>query len=424
MDYQFQNTKRNKIPELLVPVGNLNTLEYAISYGADAVYLGGKRFNLRSLGSNFTVDELKKASEYAHNKNVKIYLTLNSIVFESEIDELKKYLNEIKEIDFDGFIISDPGIINLINNYFKNPRIHISTQTNITNHLAVDFYSKIGASRVNIAREVKYKDLKDIIKKSKIEIEVFVHGALCISYSGRCMLSKYMSGRDANKGECAHSCRWKYYLLEEQRPNIFYNIIQESDGTYIYNSRDLCLISKLDLLVQAGVSALKIEGRMKTESYISQTVWAYRKALDYIYEDKFTDENKIFLLNELNKCSHRNYTLGYMFLDDLNELEDNEGVKVCQDYKFIGVCREKIDNFKIPLILVKNHFNKGEVIEILEPHKMPREVIINEIKIVKNNLEFSSDEANPNDTVILKDIGNIDRYAILRKKVSNNGELL
>ncbi len=424
MAYQFQDIKRNKIPELLVPVGNLNTLEYAIAYGADAVYLGGKKFNLRSLGSNFTVEELKKASEYAHNKNVKIYLTLNSIIFESELEELKKYLNEIKEIDFDGFIISDPGIISLINNYFKNPRIHISTQTNITNHLAVDFYSKIGASRVNIAREVKYKDLKDVIKNSKIEIEVFVHGALCISYSGRCMLSKYMSGRDANKGECAHSCRWKYYLLEEQRPNIFYNITQESDGTYIYNSRDLCLISKLDLLVQAGVSALKIEGRMKTESYISQTVWAYRKALDYIYEDKFTDENKIFLLNELNKCSHRDYTLGYMFLNDLNELEDNEGVKVCQNYKFIGVCKEKIGNFKIPLILVKNHFNKGEVIEILEPHKMPREVTINEIKIIKNNLEFSSDEANPNDTVILKDIGNIDRYAILRKKVSNNGELL
>lgn len=424
MAYQFQDIKRNKIPELLVPVGNLNTLEYAIAYGADAVYLGGKKFNLRSLGSNFTVEELKKASEYAHNKNVKIYLTLNSIIFESELEELKKYLNEIKEIDFDGFIISDPGIISLISNYFKNPRIHISTQTNITNHLAVDFYSKIGASRVNIAREVKYKDLKDVIKNSKIEIEVFVHGALCISYSGRCMLSKYMSGRDANKGECAHSCRWKYYLLEEQRPNIFYNITQESDGTYIYNSRDLCLISKLDLLVQAGVSALKIEGRMKTESYISQTVWAYRKALDYIYEDKFTDENKIFLLNELNKCSHRDYTLGYMFLNDLNELEDNEGVKVCQNYKFIGVCKEKIGNFKIPLILVKNHFNKGEVIEILEPHKMPREVTINEIKIIKNNLEFSSDEANPNDTVILKDIGNIDRYAILRKKVSNNGELL
>ena len=163
---------------------------------------------------------------------------------------------------------------------------------------------------------------------------------------------------------------------------------------------------------------------MKTESYIGQTVWAYRKALDYIYEDKFTDENKLLLLNELNKCSHRDYTLGYMFLDDLNELEDNEGVKVCQDYKFIGVCREKIDNFKIPLILVKNHFNRGEVIEILEPHKMPREITVNEIKIVKNNLEFFSDEANPNDTVILKDIGNIDRYAILRKKVSNNEKLL
>ena len=409
--------KNKKIPELLVPAGNMKTLKYAVAYGADAVYLGGKLFNLRSFGDNFSIPELEEAIFYCHSKNVKVYITLNSVIFESEIQIFKDYLEEIKHMDFDGFIISDPAAMKLINCYFKNPRIHISTQVNITNSLGVNMYKELGAKRVNIAREVKFSDLVNIIKNTSLEIEIFVHGALCISHSGRCMLSKYMAGRDANKGECAHSCRWKYYLLEEERPNMFFNIVQENKGTFIYNSRDLCLLGKLDLLADAGVCAIKIEGRMKTESYIAQTVWAYKKALEYISEGSFDDKKKDILIKELNKCSHRNYTEGFMFASSHTELEDNEGVGYIKDYMFIGLYNGYNEKYDLPVILVKNQFKSGEVVEILEPGcQMPRVQKINEIIIIKNNNEFSCDTANPNDTVILKDIGKVDQYSILRIK--------
>ncbi|MCL5073979.1 MAG: U32 family peptidase [Actinobacteria bacterium] len=397
----------------------MKTLKYAVEYGADAVYIGGKKFNLRSLGDNFSVSELEEAVAYCHSKNVKVYITLNSVIFESEIHELKDYLKEIKHIDFDGFISSDPAAINLIKVFFNNPNIHISTQVNVTNSMGVNLYKELGAKRVNIAREIKFNDLKEILKNADIEIEVFVHGALCISYSGRCMLSKYMTGRDANKGKCAHSCRWKYYLLEEERPNLFFNIVQDKKGTFIYNSRDLCLMSKLDLLVKAGVTAFKIEGRMKTESYIAQTVWSYRKAIDYIRNDEFDEEKKSFLLNELNKCTHRNYTTGFMFLDDYKDLEDNEGVGYIKNYRFAGLCNGKSEKYGLPVVLVKNQFKTGEDIEILEPGKMPYIVKIKEIIIIKNDSDFISDTANPNDIVVLKDIGNMNPYAILRIKENN-----
>ncbi|MDD5658607.1 MAG: U32 family peptidase [Actinomycetota bacterium] len=405
-----------KVPELLVPAGNIKTLRYAVEYGADAVYIGGKKFNLRSLADNFTVAELEEAVNYCHERNVKTYITLNSILFENEINGLKKYLSQISHIEFDGFIISDMAVMNLIKTYFKNPKIHISTQANITNSIGANVYNKLGAKRVNIAREVKFNDLKEIIKNTDAEVEVFIHGALCISYSGRCMLSKYMTGRDANKGRCAHSCRWKYYLLEEERPNLFFNIVQNENGTFIYNSRDLCLMPKLDMLAGAGVSAFKIEGRAKTESYIAQTVWAYRKALDYIENNEFSDEKKSFLMSELNKCTHRDYTVGFMFLDGYDDLENNEAVSYKKDYRFVGLYNDQSKKYGLPLILVKNQFKKGEIIEILEPKKMPYEVRINEIVISKNDCDYMADTANPNDIVMIKDIGEINPYAILRIK--------
>jgi putative protease len=278
-------------------------------------------------------------------------------------------------------------------------------------------YKDLGAKRINIAREVRYADLVEIIKKTDIEIEVFVHGALCISYSGRCMLSKYMTGRDANKGECAHSCRWKYFLLEEERPNMFFNIIQDNAGTYIYNSRDLCLLGNLDLLVNAGVSAFKIEGRMKTESYISQTVWAYRKALEYIENGNFDEENKNMLLKELNKCSHRNYTKGFMFSKDSRELEDNEGVGYVKDFRFAGLYGGFSEIYRQAIILVKNQFKAGETIEILEPGcKAPKTKKIEVMTVLKNNVAFASEVANPNDNVIISGIGDISPFSILRIK--------
>lgn len=421
MEFRSQSLKKtNRLPELLVPAGNLTTLKYALEFGADAVYIGGKKFNLRSYGSNFDHDDLKNAVNYTHEKNKKIYLTLNSVIFENEISEFLDFIDSIKTLKFDAYIISDPGIIPIIRKLNKEANVHISTQLNTTNHLSVNHYGSIGADRVNIAREIKFEDLKKIVQNSEIEIEVFVHGSMCISYSGRCMLSKYMTGRDANRGECAHSCRWKYYLMEEQRPNLFYNITQETDGTYIYNSRDLCLLPKLEQIVSLGVSALKIEGRMKTENYVAQTVWVYRKALDLIAENRFNKDNIEFLMTEIQKTSHRTFTLGFMFLDSFEELENNEGVTINQDYKYIGTCTDKNPETGYCEFVAKNQFKKGDILEILEPGNLPYCLKVNEIIIKRNNYEFLSDEANPNDIVLLKQLKKISSYSIIRKKSKND----
>ena len=226
-------SEHKKIPELLVPANNVNILKYAVNYGADAVYAGGKDFNLRSIRGNFTFDELKEGVNYAHNHGVKVYFTLNSVIFENELSLFIRYLKKLRNIDIDGIIVSDFGALELARELLPGKGIHISTQANVNNHKAVNFFKRHGVKRVNLAREISFLNLKSILKNTDIEIEVFVHGALCISYSGRCMLSKYMTGRDANKGECAHSCRWKYYLVEEERQNMFFQIMQDKNGTYI-----------------------------------------------------------------------------------------------------------------------------------------------------------------------------------------------
>ncbi len=401
----------DKLPELLVPANNLNTLRYAIEYGADAVYIGGKNFNLRSLGQNFTVSQIRQAVEYAHKKGCRIYLTVNACVFESELLELRDYLEELKSIALDAYIISDPGVMEMIKKINDKAKIHISTQSNVTNHLGVDFFASMGASRVNIAREIRFEDLKKIIARSKTEIEVFAHGALCISYSGRCMLSKYMSGRDANKGQCAHSCRWRYHLLEESRPNLFYNITQDDKGTYIYNSRDLCLLEEMDQLVEAGVSSIKIEGRMKTENYVSQITWAYRKALDYIKDGNFSQDKKRYLVDEIKKTTHRNFTIGFMFLDDYRELEENNDVRYIKNYRFVGV----VEN---DMVRVKNQFRTGETLDILQPSSLPFRIQVEEIDILKKGAFISSPVANPNDLIKIKGLEDLNQYAILRIKSS------
>jgi putative protease len=406
--------KDKKIPELLVPANNLNILKYAVSYGADAVYVGGKEFNLRSIRGNFSLKELEEGVDYAHKHGVKIYFTLNSIVYEHELVRLSQYLNKLKNINLDGIIVSDFGVLELIKEILPGRKIHISTQTNINNHLGVKFFEELGASRINLAREINFYDLKNIIEKTNIEIEIFIHGALCISYSGRCMLSKYMAGRDANRGECAHSCRWKYYLMEEERANLFFPVEQDKRGTYIYNSRDLCLLDKLKLLVDIGVDAFKIEGRMKTENYVSLTTWVYRKALDYIKQNKFTDQRISYLTNELDKCSHRNFTPGFMFLEDKSELENNDNVGYIIKYRFIGVYHDFNDKYNGPIMSVKNQFRIGEVMDILQPHKNPKKFTIGKIVSMSNNAEMEC--ANPNDFVVICNLGRVSPFSIFRIK--------
>lgn len=406
--------KDKKIPELLVPANNLNILKYAVNYGADAVYVGGKEFNLRSIRGNFSIGELEEGVRYAHKYGVKLYFTLNSIVYDHELARFRKYLNKLKTINLDGIIVSDFGALELVKEILPDRRIHISTQTNINNYLGVNFLKKLGASRVNLAREINFSDLKNIINRTNIEIEIFIHGALCISYSGRCMLSKYMTGRDANRGECAHSCRWKYYLMEEERANLFFPVEQDKRGTYIYNSRDLCLLTELKLLVEIGVDAFKIEGRIKTENYVSLTTWVYRRALDYIARNKFTDQKISYLTRELDKCSHRNFTSGFMFLKDRSELEDNDNVGYIKKYRFIGVYRDFSNKYNGPIINVKNQFKVGEVIDILQPYKNPKKFMVGKMISVSDSTETEC--ANPNDLVIICDLGSLSPFSIFRIK--------
>jgi len=408
--------KIKKIPELLVPANNLNILKYAVRYGADAVYIGGKEFNLRSIRGNFTISEIKEGVEYAHKNNARVYLTLNSVVSNSQLKGLSGYIQKIKDISLDGIIISDVGVFKMVKEAIPTARIHISTQANTMNYLGVKSYEEMGAVRVNLAREVSFYDLEEIIRSSNIEIEVFVHGALCISHSGRCMLSKYMSGRDANMGQCAHSCRWKYYLMEEERQNSFFPISQDKNGTYIYNSRDLCLLSGLEDLVNAGVDSIKIEGRMKTENYVSLVTWVYRRALDHITGGSFNKEKISYLKSELDKCSHRNFTRGFMFLDNKKELEDNDNVGYVKKYRFVGVYKDFSKKYNGPVILVKNQFGTGETLDILQPGEKPLLFKLKGMRMVKG--DKVSEIANPNDEVIICNLGEVSKESIFRIKIN------
>ena len=270
------------IPELLAPAGNFDKLVTAIHYGADAVYLGGKVFSLRAKAGNFTDEQMRQAVEYAHARRVKVYVTINIFAHNRDLSGLDDYLLDLRRVTIDGLIISDPGILRRANAIAPEIPIHLSTQANVTNHGAAAFWADLGVSRLNLARELSLAEIREVREKVGCELEVFVHGALCISYSGRCMLSNYMADRDANQGNCAHPCRYSYALTEEKRPGQYYPVEEDERGTYIFNAKDLCLLQLLPELVAAGVDSLKIEGRIKSIFYVGGVVRVYRAALDYL----------------------------------------------------------------------------------------------------------------------------------------------
>lgn len=269
-------------PELLAPAGTFEKLVTAIHYGADAVYLSGKRFGLREKAGNFEVEEMAAALAYARRRGVRLYVTVNIFAHNPDLEALPAYLAQLREIGVDGLIVADPGVLALARRLVPDLPLHLSTQANVTNYLAAEFWLNQGASRINVAREVSLAELRTIRERAAGQLEVFVHGALCISYSGRCLLSSYMTGRDANRGHCAHPCRYRYALVEETRPGQFFPVEEDGRGTYIFNSKDLCLLEQLPRLMALGVDALKIEGRMKSIFYVGGVVRVYRAALDYL----------------------------------------------------------------------------------------------------------------------------------------------
>ena len=360
----------NNKPELLVPAGSLEVLKTAVIFGADAVYIGGEAFSLRAKAKNFSSEDMREGIEFAHKNNVKVYVTANILAHNYDIDAAYEYFRELKEIKPDGLIISDPGIFSIAREVVPEIDVHISTQANNTNYLTYRFWHEQGATRVVSARELSLCEIKELREKipADMEIESFIHGAMCISYSGRCLLSAYMTGRDANRGACTHPCRWKYAVMEEKRPGEYLPIEENERGTFIFNSKDLCMIEYIPEMIDAGINSFKIEGRMKTALYVATVARTYRKAIDdYLQSPDLYKANMDWYKSEIAKCTYRQFTTGFYFRkpDENTQIYDNNTYVV--EYVFLGIIEEVRPDGKIRLTQ-KNKFCVGDVIEIMKPN--------------------------------------------------------
>lgn len=353
--------------ELLAPAGNLEKLQIAIIYGADAVYLGGKAFGLRAGAGNFTPEEMKAGLDFAHAHHAKVYVTVNIFAHNQDLEQLPSYLQELESLGVDGIIISDLGIWQIAQEINTKMEIHISTQANTTNWASCAFWEQHGAKRVVLARELSLEEIKEIRQKTGLEIEMFVHGAMCISYSGRCLLSNYMADRDANRGECAQPCRWNYALVEEKRPGHSYPIEEDERGSYVFNSQDLCLINHLPELISAGVNSFKIEGRMKSIHYVATVVQAYRRALDsyYLNPDNYKFDPAWY--EEITKVSHRDYTSGFMFGKPQGKDHNYETSAYLRSYDFVGLVLGYDPKEGLATVEQRNNFRVGDELEFNGP---------------------------------------------------------
>ena len=355
--------------ELLAPAGDINKLKTAVEYGADAVYLGGESFGLRKASKNFSMEDIKWATDYLHERGKKIHVTLNIIPHDKDIEGVEEYIKDLYDIGVDALIVADPGMFMKVKEVAKDFPIHISTQGSVTNQETVKFWQQLGAERVVMARELSLKEVSDIIKEvgDSIEIETFAHGAMCMSYSGRCLLSNYMTGRDANMGDCAQPCRYKYHLVEEKRPGEYFPIEEHDEGTFIMNSKDLCMIEHIDDMIKAGIASLKIEGRVKSEYYLATVIRSYRMAIDAYYADPKNYKYDPYLLEEIKKVSHRDFTTGF-FYGKANEnsqvYKDNSYIR---GYDFVGLVLDYDEENKIATVEQRNRVFVGEDIEIFGP---------------------------------------------------------
>lgn len=355
--------------ELLAPAGSLEKLRYALTYGADAVYIGGKRLGLRASADNFTIEQMIEGVEFAHKLGKKVYLTLNVFAHNEDFTGIEAYIKEAASTGIDAVLISDPGILSIVKEVAPELEIHWSTQSNNTNYRSAAFWHSLGVKRVVLARELSMNEIREIRSKTpeNLDFECFVHGAMCISYSGRCLLSNYMAHRDANHGECAHACRWKYNLVEEKRPGEYMPVYEDERGTYIFNSKDLCMIGHIKELIEAGVYSFKIEGRMKSAYYVATVVKAYRDAIDAYYKDPENYAYDPAYLAEVNKASHREYTTGFFFSKPGSDDQKYENSSYIREYDFIGVVLEYDKRTGIAKIEQRNRMFKGDLIEVVNP---------------------------------------------------------
>ncbi|HEY6838598.1 MAG TPA: peptidase U32 family protein, partial [Geobacteraceae bacterium] len=352
-----------KIPELLAPAGNMEKLRVALHYGADAVYLGGKEFGLRQMADNFTRDELARAVDCCHCQGAKAYLTLNSYLHESDLERLPRFLADVAAIPFDAFIVADPGVIETLREYIPDAELHLSTQANTVNWRSAQFWHRQGIRRINLARELSLEEIRHVVARVPMEFEVFVHGAMCISYSGRCLLSSIMADRNANQGACAHPCRWNYALVEEKRPGEYFPVTEDGNGTFIFNSKDLCLLPHLPRLVESGVASLKIEGRMKGVNYVASVVRVYREALDRFADNPENYHCRPEWLEELSKISHRGYTSGFL-LGPPGRHDHEYHSRYLRTHDFVGIVEEVGDDGRV-VIGVRNRMCAGDTVEFV-----------------------------------------------------------
>ena len=344
--------------ELLIPASSLEVLKTAVIFGADAVYIGGEAFGLRAKAKNFSMEEMKEGIEFAHAHDVKVYVTANILAHNDDLEGVREYFEELREIKPDALIIADPGVFEIAKEVCPEIERHISTQANNTNYATYNFWYRQGASRVVSARELSLKEIK--------EIETFVHGAMCISYSGRCLLSNYFTGRDANQGACTHPCRWKYAVVEEKRPGEYLPVYENERGTYIFNSKDLCMIEHIPELIDAGIDSFKIEGRMKTALYVATVARTYRKAIDdYQKDPELYKKNMPWYLDQISNCTYRQFTTGFFFGKPDHETQIYDNNTYIREYTYLGIVGA-VEN-GLARIEQRNKFSVGETIEIMKP---------------------------------------------------------
>jgi len=402
-------------PELLAPAGNMEKMKMALLYGADAVYLGGKAFGLRAFGGNFSQEELAEAVEFAHNLGKKVYVTVNIFPHNSDIAKLPEYLAFLDSIRVDAILVADLGIFAMAKEYAPHVELHISTQANNTNWAAVNAWADLGASRVVLAREMSLAEIREIREKCLVELEMFVHGAMCISYSGRCLMSNYMAGRDANRGSCAQPCRWNYALVEEKRPGQYFPVLEDDRGTYIFNSKDMCLLPYLPDVIQSGVNSLKIEGRMKSVHYAASVVKAYREAIDSYFEDPEKFQVRQEWIEELDKVSHRAYTTGFYYGRPTEKNQIYGSSSYTQTSDFVGLVLDYDAETGFATVEQRNNMKKRQEIEIFQPKLPGYRQILGEMY---NDLGEAIDVApHPQQIVKIRMEQPVEPYAILRRDV-------
>lgn len=370
--------RRIQKPELLAPAGNMEKLHMALLYGADAVYLGGKMFGLRAFASNFSLAEMDEAVAFAHSLHKKVYVTVNIFAHNEDINALPDYLRSLQAIGVDALLISDFGVWSVAREIIPEMPLHVSTQANTTNWAAVKAWENLGASRVVLARELSFREMKEIGSKTEVELEAFVHGAMCISYSGRCWLSSYLTGRDGNRGACAQVCRWEFSLTEKNRPGEVYDVAGDDQGTYIMNSKDLCLLPYLPRLMEAGICSFKIEGRMKSAHYAASVVSVYRRAIDACWRDPQHFTVKQEWLDELEKVSHRPYTTGFALGKPDASAQVYTTSSYLQTHEFVGLVRDW-DNGRLT-VEQRNHMKEGETLEVFCPDGSLRTLVLKEMR--------------------------------------------